>query len=341
MNRAGSLIFKSLVSPTQPITRLMGRWNNRSVKPYLMEINKRRKVVELDHMLKDGKVPIMRRSQFSDWNYQAELKALQARIGEKIDQSLLARAFVMESHVELEIRKQEELGVEVTTGLVDNSELAREGKEIIFKALKQWLRGALPLLPEEGIAAVTDYLTTETMTANVSFHLGLRELVLSEEYPPSARSLSCSLQAMVAALASTDSARVDRFVTDIIATQIAGKDINEIWAVSDPMRILTNILTASSLPPPESRLLWQTGPATILSNHMVGVFCNKEIIGQSSGETVEIAEEMAARDALRNIFNTGEAAAPLPFGQAAAAESGKQNKTLAKFTVETQNIIHC
>merc|ERR1719483_1256900 len=157
-------------------------------------------------MLKDGKVPIMRRSQFSDWNYQAELKALQPRIGETIDQSLLARAFVMESHVELEIRKQEELGVEVTTGLVDNSELAREGKEIINKALKQWLRGALPLLPEEGIAAVTDYLTTETMMAGIAFHLGLRELVLSEEYPPSARSLSCNPQAMVSALATTDSA---------------------------------------------------------------------------------------------------------------------------------------
>merc|ERR1712106_847671 len=110
---------------------MMGRWNNRSVKPYLMEINKRKKVVELDHMLKDGKVPIMRRSQFSDWNYQAELKALQSRIGETIDQSLLARAFVMESHVELEIRKQEELGVKVTTGLVDNSELAKEGTKVL------------------------------------------------------------------------------------------------------------------------------------------------------------------------------------------------------------------
>merc|ERR1740137_16850 len=124
-------------------------------------------------MLKDGKVPVMRRSQFSDWNYQAELKALQARIGETIDQALLARAFVMESHVELEIRKQEELGVEVTNGLVDNSALAREGKAVIYKALGQWLRGALPLLPEEGIAAVIDYLTPETMTASIAFPLGL------------------------------------------------------------------------------------------------------------------------------------------------------------------------
>ena len=32
------------------------------------------------------------------------------------------------------------------------------------------------------------------------------------------------------------------------------------------------------------------------------MYCNKQIIGQSYGETLEIAEEMAARDALRNIF---------------------------------------
>ena len=50
---------------------------------------------------------------------------------------------------------------------------------------------------------------------------------------------------------------------------------------------------------PESRLLFQTGPETILASHNVGIFCNKEIIGQSFGETLDIAEEMAARDALR------------------------------------------
>eukprot|EP00090_Calanus_glacialis_P004429 TRINITY_DN13304_c0_g1_i1.p1 TRINITY_DN13304_c0_g1~~TRINITY_DN13304_c0_g1_i1.p1 ORF type:complete len:341 (-),score=124.87 TRINITY_DN13304_c0_g1_i1:38-1060(-) len=340
MNRAGAFLLKSLVPRTQPIARMMGRWNNRSVAPYMREINRRKKVVELNHMLKDGKVPIPRRSSFTDWNYQAELAALQARIGEKFNKVLLARCFVMESHVQLEIKKQEELGVEVTTGLVDNSELAKEGMEVIDKALGRWLRGALPVLPEEGIVAVINYLTSETMMADIAFHLGLRELVLAEEYPPSARSLCSTLQALVGALASTDSARADEFVTDIIATQIAGKDINEIWLVSDPMRILTNILASSGLPPPESRLLWQTGPATILSNHMVGVFCNKEIVGQSSGETMEIAEEMAARDALRNIFNTAEASTPLPFGHPASG-SDKPNKVLAEFTVEAQNIINC
>ena len=33
------------------------------------------------------------------------------------------------------------------------------------------------------------------------------------------------------------------------------------------------------------------------------------------GETVTIAEEMAARDALRRLFKITESRAPLPFGQ--------------------------
>merc|ERR1712096_59574 len=207
------------------------------------------------------------------------------------------------------------------------------------KALLMWLRGALPLLPEEGIVAVKSYLTREMMLADIAFHLGLRELVLSEEYPPSASTLAQTLQALIGALAQTDSTRAEKFVTDVIATQIAGKDINEIWSLTDPMKALSNILTSSGLPPPESRLLWQTGPATIHSSHMVGVFCDKEIIGQSPGETVE---EMAARDALRNIFNTAEASAPLPFGKEAIGNgSDIPNKALADYTVEAENLINC
>ena len=55
---------------------------------------------------------------------------------------------------------------------------------------------------------------------------------------------------------------------------------------------------------------------------------------------MEIAEEMAARDAMRNIFNTAEASTPLPFGQPASG-SDKPNKTLAEFTIEAKNIINC
>jgi len=339
MFRAGGQLLKTLVFH-QPVVRTKRKWNNRSIMPYLREVNKRQAVVELDHMLKQGKVPIPRRSSFTDWNYQAEMKALQARLGERFDQELLARAFVTESHVKMEMKKQEELGVEVNTGLVDNSKLAQEGQAVINEALGPWLRGALPLLPEEGIQAAIDYLTTETMMADIAFHLGMRDLILSEEYPPSASSFCYALQALVAALAKTDKERALVFVTDIIGGQIAGKDINEIWTIVDPMGILTKIILGSGLPAPESRLMWQTGPGTIFSNHMVGIFCNKEIIGESSGETLEIAEEMAARDALRNIFDTNEARTPLPFGQPASGSSSL-NKPVSEVKIEAQNIVKC
>merc|ERR1711923_432759 len=99
----------------------MARMWNTKRRPAFIEFNERREIVELDSMLKKGEVEVGRRSLFSDWNYQAELKALQARLGEQFDSEQLGRAMVMESHVEEEKRKQMELGVEVSSQLIDNS----------------------------------------------------------------------------------------------------------------------------------------------------------------------------------------------------------------------------
>ena len=207
----------------------------------------------------------------------------------------------MDSHAEAERRKQEELGVEVSTQLRDNSELSLEGEKIVKSALTRWLRGAYPLLPEEMITEIRQFLTSHQVMAEVGFHIGLREIILSEEYPPSAASLKKCLEAVIAALASTDLQRAEKLVTDLVASQLQGKEIQEICSQSlhNPVKLLNTILANSGKPVPESRLLFQTGPETILASHNVGIFCNKEIIGQSFGETLEIAEEMAARDALR------------------------------------------
>lgn len=49
----------------------------------------------------------------------------------------------------------------------------------------------------------------------------------------------------------------------------------------------------------------------------MGLYVDEKFLSKGSGETLEIAEEMAARDALRRLFGTGEEAAPLPFGEKA------------------------
>merc|ERR1719186_2416063 len=153
-------------------------------------------------MLKDGKVPVTRRSTFTDWNFGAELKAFSSRLGESFDPSLLSTAFTMQSHVQAEINTQIKLGIDVDDiKLQSNEKLAERGGEVIEKTLVSWLRTALPALPEEGIISLVGYLSSEDMLANVSFHIGTKELVLLEEYPPTATVLAQVFKAIIGALA--------------------------------------------------------------------------------------------------------------------------------------------
>jgi large subunit ribosomal protein L44 len=65
------------------------------------------------------------------------------------------------------------------------------------------------------------------------------------------------------------------------------------------------------------RLLWATGASTPTGAFVVGLYIDQKFFAKGSGETLDIAEEMAARDGLRRLFGTTEEAAPLPFGQKA------------------------
>ena len=116
-------------------------------------------------------------------------------------------------------------------------------------------------MPEEMIGEIRRYLMSDNMMADVAFHIGLREIVLSEEYPPSAATLRKCFEALIGALDTSSPERARRLVTDIVASQLHGKEIQEICSESlaNPMRILTNMLSNSGLEPPEPRLLFQTG----------------------------------------------------------------------------------
>ena len=139
--------------------------------------------------------------------------------------------------------------------------------------------------------------------------------MLTPSYPPSREELAVSLRAVVGALAATQKARAEQLVVDVVASQLQGKDVNSLWEIVDPMRMLTGLLEEEGRGPPEARLLWKSGPGTILAAYRVGVYSDRELVGESPGETLEIAEEMAARDALRNIFQTTEHGSPLPWAR--------------------------
>jgi len=276
---------------------------SREVRPVIYDLNKRRKNVELNNKLK-GINPIDRRSSYSEWNYQAELTALNGRLGESIPLQMLSEVFITESHIQEEKEKQEKLNIDIKLNLKSNEELSVEGIGLLDRCLTSWLRGALPALPEQGIQAVKEYLTSEEVLSDIAFHIGCKDLIQAVEYPPLRADYAKAFQALVGALARIDLSRAETLILDLVAVQLIGKDLNEIWDVGNPLRVLSIILENEGMGPPEPRLLWQCGPKTILSSFTVGIYSDKQLIGEYAGESVEIAEEMAARDALRNMFKT-------------------------------------
>ena len=157
---------------------------DKRTKPTLIELNKRRENEELNQLLNNGKVEHLKRAGEGLFNQQAELVALESRLGEKFDQRLLAEAMVTPGQVEKEREQQYKLGVEVEEGARNHSELASLGMSWIEKTLGSWLAAAVPNFPPEGQQAVVEHLTSEQLLAEVGFHIGLKELVLSPVYPP-------------------------------------------------------------------------------------------------------------------------------------------------------------
>eukprot|EP00088_Acartia_fossae_P000551 TRINITY_DN10225_c0_g1_i6.p1 TRINITY_DN10225_c0_g1~~TRINITY_DN10225_c0_g1_i6.p1 ORF type:complete len:369 (-),score=71.02 TRINITY_DN10225_c0_g1_i6:477-1517(-) len=284
---------------------------SRETKPVLMELNRRRKTIELNNKLKEVN-PMDRRSSFLEWNFQAELAALNGRLGENIPAGVLTEVFTTEGHIEAEREKQEELNIDIPLNMKSNTELSVAGENLISKIITNWLRGALPALPEEGVQAVKTYLTSEDILADLGFHIGFKDLIMAVEYPPLKSDFAKAFKAFVGALERQDVDRAESFILDLVAVQLVGKDINEIWDIPLPMRMLSKILENQGKGEPEARLIWQLGPKTLLANYTVGIYSDKELIGEYHGETLEIAEDMAARDALRKLFKTDVSKVVLP-----------------------------
>ena len=104
-----------------------------------------------------------------------------------------------------------------------------------------------------------------------------------------------------------------RLIIEVCASQLHGQVISDIWDVESPNQVLTQVLANCGKTEPEYRLLWVNGQDTVLACYHIGAYCDSELIGQSPGETVEIAQDMAARDALKKLFRFDEASRPVMF----------------------------
>lgn len=275
--------------------------------PTLSEIRKRRKKV--------GPLPEQPRSDFLEWNYEAEIYAFGVRLNEKFALPLLQQAFVDRSYIVQEEMKQRAVGIEnPVLHLNDNSRLIQKGEELMTEFIITYLNLSLPKFPRDGIKAIYKHLVSEETLAHVSSHLGTKDLILSSEFPAQPKTLASSLKAVIGALfESSGDARAYEFIRDFIITQLNQKDINELWQIDNPLELLKEICKDKKLAALEPRLISDLGKNTLLAAYQVGLYSNKQLLGSGFGEDITVATEEAAKDALRNFFKTSSNMKPFDY----------------------------
>lgn len=114
--------------------------------------------------------------------------------------------------------------------------------------------------------------------------------------------LANTFKAVVEALrASQDLQRAELFVKDFVLTQLTGKDVYDIWSPDRPLEYLTELLKIKGITSFEPRLCNHSATNTILANYQVGLYNEKKLLGIGWGETIDIAKETAALNAIERI----------------------------------------
>lgn len=234
---------------------------------------------------------------------------------EKFTPALLQQAFVDRSFIVQEEMKQRAVGIEEPNlQLTENTQLIKKGEELMTEYIITYLNLSLPKFPRDGIKAIYQHLVSEKTLAHVSSHLGTKDLILTAEFPVSEQTLASSFKALVGALfESSGEAKAFEFIRDFVVTQLNQVDINEFWEIDNHFELLNEICKDKKLGEPEPRLISEVGKNTLLAVYQVGIYCNKRMIGSGFGEDATIATEDAAKDSLRNFFQTNTNMRPFDF----------------------------
>uniref|UniRef100_A0A8D0BPN4 Large ribosomal subunit protein mL44 n=1 Tax=Salvator merianae TaxID=96440 RepID=A0A8D0BPN4_SALMN len=254
--------------------------------------------------------PPMRRSEKPNWDYNAEIQAFSHRLHEKFALQFLKTAFVNRCYIMHEEARRQKLGLDkaaVALNLKDNNELSLQGASFSHSYLTRSLEEAYPKMPPAGIEALVKHLTSEELVSYLATNLSVQDLTLCAEFPVPPNVLQHTFFAVIGALLqSSGSQRTELFVRDFFLPQLIGKELFEVWNVTNPMGLLVEELTKRNMSAPEPRLTRQSGARTALPLHFVGLYCDKKLLAEGTGETILAAEEEAARVALRKLYGFTE-----------------------------------
>ncbi|KAB0397115.1 hypothetical protein E2I00_007091 [Balaenoptera physalus] len=255
------------------------------------------------------------------------MQAFGHRLQETFSLDLLKTAFVNSCYIKSEEAKRQKLGIEkeaVLLNLKDNQELSEQGTSFSQTCLTQFFEDAFSDLPTEGVKSLVDFLTSEEVVCHVARNLAVEELTLSAEFPVPPAVLRQTFFAVIVNCTRWDMLEADRKknfflylmsllydlsrLRDFLITQMTGKELFEIWKIINPMGLLVEELKKRNISAPESRLIRQSGSTTALP-------VDKKLIAEGPGETVMVAEEEAARVALRKLYGFTENRRPWDYSK--------------------------
>lgn len=93
-------------------------------------------------------------------------------------------------------------------------------------------------------------------------------------------------------------------VIDFIVPQLVDIDFADIYPLADPLAVVTDLLKSNGVTEIEPRVLRSAGENSAEPIYVVAIYADKlKNVGQSAGESLAIAVDMAAREALLRLWD--------------------------------------
>ncbi|VDN24142.1 unnamed protein product [Gongylonema pulchrum] len=276
-----------------------------------------------------GADPLISRSAYPNWNYDAEIYAFGHRIGApETDKELLVRAltdnsFYRRADIADESTNAQPSRQDSYSSLADNEQLAEHGKVVSSYPLQH--TSAAALIRNVVVVQLADLDMEEVfplaeplrvlqcfMSANGCDEVEPRLLHSAGEI--SAEPIFIAGIYANKKLIGKASVGAAALIRNVVVVQLADLDMEEVFPLAEPLRVLQCFMSANGGDEVEPRLLHSAGEISAEPIFIAGIYANKKLIGKGPGETKRIAADMAAMDALMRIWGV-TADKKFPFGE--------------------------
>lgn len=246
----------------------------------------------------------------NNWNYDTELAALAARLGQKVkDVPSLVNSLQQEGKVKT-----------VSTGtkqiVMKDNRLSVLGRSTMMHYVNEYLHFSYPMMDGSMLTDLADFITSRDSLVKLADHFGVTDLIRSKSgftFQSNPSTISQSFCGILGAIYCDQGPKsTKKLVHDVIIAQLSGCDLQEIIKLQHPRFMLNAILSSQKRQKPVSRLISESGRATHFPSFVVGIFSGDNCLGEGTGTSLRRAEVEAMRTALHIHFQKELSATPLP-----------------------------